>query len=246
MLGQMAVGTLSLLLFAFWAIRRERDYLAGACLALATVKPQLAILIVPFFLTWNLLQQRWRVLLAFALALGILFGTSFLLFPSWLREFVRVVTHYPSYKSVQTGPGYLLSDSNGGLWLWVLEAVSVVWLLGAWWLARRGDARWLDGAFVLTLAMTSFLPPQTSIVNQLVLLPGILLLMRDSPNWAARLGLAVLSIAGSWIAFSVLYQRHYDLNMGLPPLVMVFAVGAWYLEKGWKHGRESALGPTQF
>lgn len=228
MLGQMAVGALAFLMVGFWALGREHDWVAGSCLALATVKPQLAILAAPFLLLWCLSQRRWKVLLSFAASLGILFGVSFLLFPQWLSEFIRVTLRYPGYKDVQTGPGYLLSGCCGEIWPWLLALACAVWLLLSWWLALRERDRWPEAAFVLTMAMTCFLLPQTSIVNHIALLPAIVFLMRKGSNRASRIALALLSIAGSWAAFAALYNTNYPLNMALPPLVVLLALAAWY------------------
>lgn len=228
MLGQMAVGALAFLMGAFWALRREHDWVAGSCLALATVKPQLAILAVPLFLLWSLSNRRWVVLLSFAASLGILFGVSFLLFPPWLSEFIRVTLRYPSYKDVQTGPGYLLSGCCGEILPWLLTLACTIWLMISWWLAVREGDRWLAATFVLTMAMTCFLLPQTSIVNHIALLPAILFLMRHLSTAAGRIALIILSIVGSWAAFAVLYNTNYDLNMSLPPLVVLLGLASWY------------------
>ncbi len=228
MLGQMAVGALAFLMLAFWALGREHDLVAGSSLALATVKPQLAILAAPFLLLWCLSQRRWKVLLSFAASMGLLFGVSFLLFPQWLSEFTRAILRYPGYKDVQTGPGYLLSGCCGETWPWLLTLACAAWLLASWWLALRKRDRWLEAAFVLTMAMTCFLLPQTSVVNHIALLPAIVFLMQKVSNWAGRIALALLSIAGSWVAFWALYNTNYELNMALPPLVVLLGLAAWY------------------
>lgn len=228
MLGQMAVGVLALLMVAFWAARREHDWVAGSCLALATVKPQLVILAMPFLLLWSLSRRRWKVLLSFSVSMGILFGVSFLLFPPWLSEFLRMALRYPSYKDVQTGPGYLLSGCCGEILPWLLTLVGAAWLMASWWLALRERERWLEAAFVLTMAMTCFLLPQTSIVNHIALLPGILFLMQQVSSWIGRIVLAGVSIVGSWAAFAALYNTNYSLNMALPPLVVLSALAAWH------------------
>jgi hypothetical protein len=228
MLGQMAIGVLALLLVAFWALRSEHECVTGACLALATVKPQLALLAVPFLLLWSLSQRLWGVLVSFSVSMGILFGVSFLLFPPWLSEFLRVSLRYPSYKNVQTGPAYLLSGCCGEIWPWLLVLSGSVWLIAAWWSALRRHEQWLQATFVLTMAMTTFLLPQTSIVNHLVLLPAILFLMWHVSTRAGRIVLAAASIVGSWAAFAAFYNTNYDLNMSLPPLIVLFGLAAWY------------------
>jgi len=248
MLGQMAVGVLALLLVASWALRQGHEWIAGSSLALATVKPQLTVLVLPALLLWCLLQRRWRVVLAFSVTLGLLAGASFAVFPSWLTEFARGVVRYPSYKNVQTGPSYLLQDCCGQIWPWLLELAVLAWLLAGWWLVfstkaqdrdSKEDNDWLEGAFVLTLALTCFLLPQTSDVNHLFLLPAILLLMRDVPSLAARVAVVVVSIAGSWAAYAYLYRTHYELNMALAPFVVLLALAAWYVAKRWKDVQRS-------
>ena len=234
-LGQMAVGVLALLLIAFWATRAEHYWLAGTCLAVATVKPQLVILAIPALLIWTLVHRQWRVAVAFVVTLLILVLASWAVFPSWIQEFAAALTRYPLYKNVQTGPGFLFSGSSP-VWPWLLEAAATAWLLAAWWLAWQRQRDWLAGAFVLTLAMSGFLLPQTSIANQLMLLPAVVLLIRDAPGGAAQLSIAIVAIAGSWVVYATLYRSHYELAMALPPLISLLALAAWYIHKEWKHG----------
>jgi len=160
--------------------------------------------------------------------LGMLFVVSFLLFPQWLGEFLRVALRYPSYKNVQTGPGYLLSGCCGEIWPWLVVVAGAACLMAAWWFALREGGRHVDAAFALTMVMTCFLLPQTSIVNQLALLPAIVFLMRHLSSWLARFAVAVLSIIGSWVAFSAWYNTNYALNMSLPPLVVLCGLALWY------------------
>jgi hypothetical protein len=229
MLGQMAVAVLALLLFTFWALRQGHDVLAGGCLALSTVKPQLVILVVPGLLLWSLVQRRWSVLVAFAIVLGLLTVVSLLIFPAWPQELLQAILRYPSYKSTRTGPGFLLIDCCGSASAWLLQVAAIGGLAAGWWLARDGNARWTEGAFVLTLAMTCFLPPQTSPVDRMLLLPAVLLLMRDAPNWPTKILIALVSVVGPWLAYALLYETHYGLNMALPSLVVLLALGVWYI-----------------
>ena len=53
-----------------------------------------------------------------------------------------------------------------------------------------------------------------------------LLLMRDMPNWVARLALV---IATSWLAYFNLYQTHWELHMVLTPLIVMLALAASYV-----------------
>jgi hypothetical protein len=236
MLGQIAVVVLALLLFAFWALWRGHDVLAGICLALSTVKPQLVILVVPGLLLWILVQRRWSVLLAFSVALGLLTAVSLIVLPVWPQELLQAVLRYPSYKEARIGPVYLLADCCGPAAVWLLQAAAIAGLIVSWWAARDGNARWTEGAFAVTLAMTCFLLPQTSPVDRMLLLPAVLLLMRDAPNWPLKFLIALVSIIGPWVAFALLFETHYGLNMVLPTVVVLLALGVWYTVRLVEYG----------
>ncbi len=242
-LGQTSVVVLAMLLIAFWALRRDHDWVAGCCLALATLKPHLSILAIPGLLLWSLAQRRWHVLLSFAVALGILSGLSFLAFPPWLGEFLRVMFLSTSHRTIEVGPSLLLNGCCGPVWPWLLEAAALLLMLWTWWPARHGGAWQTDGAFAVTMTMTCFLPPQTSPVDRLMLLPAMLLLLRDMPNWLARLVLVVASIATSWLAYFYLYQTHYELHMVLTPLLVLLALAAWYVLGRDKNGGQEPSRP---
>ncbi len=242
MLGQVAVGVLSLLLIAYWSVERNHDGIAGCCLAGATVKPQLAVLAVPYLLLWGATRRRWRIGWAFALSMGLLMAISLALLPTWPIEFMRGLLRYPGYKPVHTGPGFLFAEAASPLWPRLLEIAAVAWLGIGWWAALRpaqGERNhWREGAFVLTLAMTTFVLPQTSPVDRLLLLPAVLLLMRDAPGKAARTVIALLWIGGSWLAYSLLYTTQYGLHMALPPLIVLLALGLWYRLEVKRNGQK--------
>lgn len=238
MLGQMAVIVVALLLFAFWALRQGHDWLAGACLALATLKPSLILLAVPAFLLWSLSGRRWRVLLSFAIVLGILVTVSLIAYPAWLREFVQGLLRYPSYKRTETGPSFLLSDCCGPLWPWVLEIAAILFLLAGWWAAwRLENGPWLEGAFALTLAMTAFITPQASPIDRILLLPAVILLMRAASSWVARIAIAAVALVGPWLAYVYGYPERYDLYMAWPSLIVLLALAVWYVSGVARHGK---------
>lgn len=240
MLGQMAVGVLALLLFSFWSLQQRRDWLAGICLACATVKPQLVVLAVPGLLLWSLARRRWRVVAGFVLSLALLLGVSFLIYPDWLRAFLHAASRYASYKPTETGASFLLSDYCAPAWPWVLETAAVVGLLASWWAAwRQDEPRSFEGAFVLTLAMTTFVLPQTSPVDRMLLLPAILLLVRDIQGWLGQVALVILTIAGTWLSYALLYRSHYGLNMALPPVVALTLLALWYTARHRQKGQEA-------
>ncbi|MFZ5908744.1 MAG: glycosyltransferase family 87 protein [Chloroflexota bacterium] len=80
-----------LALFFTW---REKDAWAGVFLALSTIKPQLVILFFALVWLWAFSSRRWRIIAFSAGSLLLLLGSSFLLQPSWLAEFIKDLTTY--------------------------------------------------------------------------------------------------------------------------------------------------------
>jgi hypothetical protein len=81
------------------AARRGRLLLSGVLLALACVKPQLAIgVLVPLF-AWAIhdFRRRWRLLLAFSCTGVALLAFGQLLLPGWIPEWLGVVRAYAGY-----------------------------------------------------------------------------------------------------------------------------------------------------
>ena len=106
-LGRYLVG----LVLAFWYLRDLRltlmvlvggVYSAGICLALATFKPQMAVIIVPFVLLWGLSQRRRGVLSGFGLSMFALLGLAFLLQRDWLLPNAAQMLAYGSYTPPDT------------------------------------------------------------------------------------------------------------------------------------------------
>lgn len=103
---------------------RRRDYLAGATLALVTVKPHLAYLLLPGVLMLVLLRRRWRVVVGFLAFLLVLLSIASYLSPTWLQSHSALfsVPASPSLGSQRAAPTArgLVRLSLGldiGLWL---------------------------------------------------------------------------------------------------------------------------------
>jgi hypothetical protein len=166
---------------------RNPQLLAGALLAVATIKPQLTALLVAGLALWVLGGGRARqgVAWGFLGTLGALVAGAFLLLPGWLGDFRDALVAYQQY-----------TDGHSLLWIFTsvlldrllpaavapvtngLAAVLAGGTLLAWWRARRAEAGTFrfSRALALTLAITLLIIPTWAPYNQPVLLPAILLL----------------------------------------------------------------------
>lgn len=166
LLGQPGLVVYFLEVLALWTLARGRDGVAGAALALSTIKPQMGFLFVPFLLLWGLWERRWRLIGAFAVVWGGLMAWSFIVLPGWFGEWWEQLARYPSYTAIGS-PLWVLTrvylpflGAPGEI---VIGGALVALLLWAWWrviIQRRGaEFGW---AVALTLTVTHLIAVRTA------------------------------------------------------------------------------------
>jgi hypothetical protein len=127
-------------LLAVWAVRRRPDaVLTGVLLALATVKPQLAIVpilwaSVSWFKSYRLARRIPKQLAAFVISLSLIWLPWFLIRPGWLLEWLS--NPRPLFERAMAGilPRSLLLLGVPAPLYWLLILVAAVLLL---WALRR-------------------------------------------------------------------------------------------------------------
>jgi hypothetical protein len=110
--GQFAALVFAALAGAWYLIPRgaagagtRRAVLAGALLAVAAVKPSLALLPAAALLLWCVGHGRRAVLGGAALTFGLLVGSSLLLLPGWPADFWRSTLEYARVASATSAAG---------------------------------------------------------------------------------------------------------------------------------------------
>ena len=208
-LGQFSVVTFFLTMLAIWLLfhgepSARRDVLAGACLALSTIKPQMQFLIIPLLVLWALKARRWHFIASAALTLGALLGVSFLLMPTWLGDWFAQMQTYSSFALTQPPVLQLLTHEFirlGDGALWALRVLLAGWLLVEWWLLLRGDdERRLGWVLALTLVITHLLAPRTGTYQYAVFLFALLPVLQrlEAAHPLAMLGAMVVLFVGDW------------------------------------------------
>jgi len=208
-LQQLTLLVAALLSGCFAALAAGYLSLAGLLLALATIKPQLALLPVLWLLAWSMYRwrERWRLAAVFGAAmLALLFGAEAVL-PGWIGEFLVAIRNYHAYTHNRSLL-QVLSTPAVGYWL----AALLVLLAG--WLCRpsvRGDAssQRFAASSSLVLALVVVTVPMFALYNQILLLPALLLLARDANllwngNRTTKLLLAATSVLLLWPWITVL------------------------------------------
>lgn len=198
--AQMGLFVGFLLAASVAALVNGRLFLSGSLLGLTLIKPQMTGLVVAYLLLWSFAQWgvRRRFVGGFLAMTTILGGSSLLVWPHWIPEWLDVVFGYRQY-STPPLVSYLLGDQVGSRLGSILVAALLVVAIAVAWRVR--DASSSASEFALTisllLAVTVItLLPGHAVYDHVVLLPGIILIAFSWRGFAAssRLFRAVLSV----------------------------------------------------
>lgn len=198
--GQPGVLLIACVALAWWLMRRDRPFAAGAALAAATaLKPQVALL-VPFAL---LASARWKPFAGWVAAGALLAAASALnVGPEGIASF------WSALKLVQADPGHSYFTiaqlfGLGPLTYALLALQGVACLAVAWW--RRDDLDTVFAVGLLGSVMVAFHLHQWDYTN---LVLAAWLVLRGSPPLWHRL----------WLVVGVATMQLTSLGYALPQL----------------------------
>jgi hypothetical protein len=221
------------------ALARGRLALAGVLLALATIKPQLLILVITFILLWAVRKwrSRRRFVAGFGLAMAALLAGSEMLLPGWFqfwREAAQEYVHFhkPCLLATMLGPR-----------VWIVVAAGGVLLCGkAFWSASREEpgSNQFNVALISALVLTALLIPNAgggAFYNHILLLPAVLwlatsgkVLAQERPLMRFAWVFAMSVLAGEWVLalpvslaafiFRYSFQREGTLFVGGAELLL--------------------------
>jgi hypothetical protein len=242
LLGQFAGVEALLLTAAVLAARAGRDAWAGLLLALATTKPQMAVLLIPAVLLWAAWHQRWALIGWFAGVLALLCGISFLLLPSWLLEWLGQINGYVGNTGIPGPVAILTAALLPGTGHWVeygLDSLLIIYLIWAWYQARQDAGRRLDWAVALTLVVTNLIALRTATTNYVMMLPALFLLFALAQQHWGRRGQTVIVfveavlLVGLWTLFAVTVQGTAEQPAMYLPLPIFLLVGLALARRAW-------------
>lgn len=197
------------------AISRERDIVAGVLLGLATIKPQVVVLLIPLVLIWAFSKGRWRLIGSTVGTLLVFIILSTALVPNWILQNVRQILAYPGYTPAGT-PGMIFFEwwPAFGHWLgYLLTLVMGLLMLWYWKKAWRKEFNDFLLAAYATLAMTTLIGITMATSSYIVLFPALVLVFS---KWEKKYGKA-----GQWL---------------IPSMMLVIFVGLWALFLTTKSG----------
>ncbi len=259
-LQQLSLVVAALLAGCFAAVASGYLSFAGAFLALATIKPQLALLPVIWLLAWSVTRwrARWPLVAAFGFTMLAQLVGAQLLLPGWIGDFFAGMRNYHSYTHNESLL-QLLSTPAVGYVLAVVLLLVTAWLCRDCLSASSHSAQFVAStSLVLTLVVLTV--PMFALYNQVLLLPALLLIARDwqelRKTRTGRMlsGMTALLVFWPWLAALVLdasllvfpvnvvldrWRGPFFTTFALPPLV--FATIAYNLAQ--KVGSRAVVEP---
>ena len=194
-------------------------FCGGALLALATIKPQLAWPLVVWLLLWTAgdWRGRMRLVLGFGLTMILLLGGAEIVLPGWWWMFAEAIGQYRHYTQSQSVLEVILNQMLGSaasgivgrVGGQILGAIAILACIPVLWKLRgqAADASGFSCATALVLALSVLVVPMYAPYNQVLLLPAILLLVREramflsrSRVWRVAYQLGALAVGWQWVA----------------------------------------------
>jgi hypothetical protein len=225
---------------ALLAIRAEFDGLAGFLLVLATIKPQVILLLVLFIIIWGNSERRFILFWSFIGNLALMIAVTSLLIPDWTWQNIRQVVAYPSYTLPGT-PGMILYEWMPGVGKqigWAITIMIIATLIWEWRASLQKDFRWFLWTAYLTLTATTMVGIRTATENFIILLPAVILVFAawdQEWGWTGRvmigLGYIVLLFGVWWLFLSTLERGAQPIQNSVMffPLPVFLFIGLYWI-----------------
>jgi len=231
-LQQMSLLVAGLLAIAIALLVTDHAVAAGVLLALASIKPQLVLLLLCWLAIWTVAdwRRRYRWAASFLLTMSVLCAGSEWYLPHWIPRFWQAIREYQTY----TGAMSVLDRSIGPPWSRAFELLAFAGMMGACWRERRHAVNTAAFAFTLSLvlATTVVLIPTYAPYNQVLLIPALLILIKERQKiWQRSITNRILFvvtaclIAWPWVSSTTLA----GLSLILPreTVERAWAIPAW-------------------
>jgi hypothetical protein len=229
---------------ALFCLENKWDGAAGAALACATLKPQVAIFPVACFLIWTFFARRYRAVAAFLGTLAFFILIGMVMLPSWLFDDWREVMHYPAYNPPGNPESSLRAIFGApGSWAGIAVSIAALALMLVLWIRlRKADFRAFIGVFALTLVLAPLSGLQTDAGNEYILLLPVLCLLvpaRNTGSGATIRFVLLLSVLflGLWILFIATIKwsdqpvQNPIMLFPLPVFLLIVAGVDWIRER---------------
>ena len=232
-LWQLAAISALLITLALWGIVNKHDILAGICLAMASIKPQMVFLIIPIVFLLGILFRRWKISLSLLGTLLFLFIVSVILLPTWFSDMVHQMIDYESYTHT-VSPLNLLTHRIfpvlGDKVEIFLILLLLAWLIFEWTRVKNVESDQFLWTFSLSLVITNLIVVRTATTNYLMMFPALIyIIQKIAKSQFSQKNIWILMIElilfiGTWILFFITVQgreEQWQMYLPLPLFILV-------------------------
>ena len=237
--GNATILSALFLIAALDALRLERDTLAGALLALATIQPLAVLVVVLFILVWAISRHRWLVVTWFFGLLAVLSIIGVFFIPNWIVQWLRLLLHYSDYLA-PASPGAAFQNWWPGIGRQVgllFTLILVFSLFSELWAARAREFRWFLWTAGVTLIVAQWVGIPAGVENFIALLlplATVVSVLEERGGQKSRWVIGILMLivyAGTWgLYLRASPDQLRPAMLFLPPLVLLLLS---YWIKGW-------------
>jgi hypothetical protein len=205
---------------ALLAIRAGQDSWAGLFLVLATIKPQMVVLLVLFILIWSISERRYVILWSFLGNLALFTAVTSLLIPDWTWQNLRQILAYPNYTLPGT-PGEIFLEWMPGVGKqlgYALTIFLVTTLIWEWRSALGKDFRWFLWTALFTITATTMVGIRTATENYIIMLPAVILVFAAWDQEWGRFGRFLIALSYGLLLFGIWWLFLATLERGEQPI----------------------------
>jgi hypothetical protein len=221
--------------FLYFTVVNRNDWLAGAFLSLASIKPQVAYLFWVALLFWIIQERRWLLVISTTTSVMLLTLIAWLFNPHIIQQYLGMLQTYQISEWANPTIGAYLRFFWFGIdkfWLQFLPSIiGCIWLIYHWF-KHHNSWNWVY-ELPLLLLVSQVTSSYTWTYDLVILIPAILQatvwIMSDCKRWST------LVFAGTFLTISIL---DLVLHMKLSDFWFIWVAPAlliWFLLIRWRY-----------
>lgn len=222
----LAIWSTFFLIFALYMLTNKQDSAAGLLIALAMVKPEMALLPLVGLLLWSGSNRRSSFAGGFFAGFIFLNAIFLILIPDWILQWFRATQILENFTWYQSGLN-LIANSMPGIRQFLVVALNAsgfIYLVVEWARMMGKPERMMLWTMALTLMITGLISFDYGLEYHTALLPGFFLVFRILQERWGKIGTWViwgfilLIFIGPWILVGINSANLNSLILLLPAL----------------------------
>jgi Glycosyltransferase family 87 len=193
-LGQSTVLVLLAVTAFLYSVQTQRDWMAGAALLLASIKPHITLLFLIAVALWAVQQRRWKIFAGGALALCLSSAFMLALNPHVFAQYIRLVSLFGQERGPHPNLGGLLYLASGWRAVSLLpELAGLLWVV-FYWFFHRNEWDWNNHG-LLVLVVSLVCSYHSYGYDEIMALPALLAVLANGRRWLVVGGLVLTNLA---------------------------------------------------